>query len=94
MLAGFRAIDPREAVLMAGDPLLPAGSRQPFTPAVWSSNDPDRSCLNVTTEAPGLLVVADTWMPGWEAQDNGRPVRLHRGNHAQARDSARTGRAA
>lgn len=83
MLAGFRAINPREAVLMAGDPLPPAGSRQPFTPAVWSSNDPDRVVLNVTTEAKGLLVVADTWMPGWEAQDNGRPVRLHRGNHAQ-----------
>ncbi|SIO60878.1 hypothetical protein SAMN05444166_6559 [Singulisphaera sp. GP187] len=81
-LAGFRAVDPREAVLMSADP-LPTGPRQPFTPAVWGSTDPDRVVIQVTTEAPGLLVVADTWMPGWDAQDNGRPTRILRGNHAQ-----------
>ncbi|AGA26978.1 glycosyltransferase family protein [Singulisphaera acidiphila] len=82
-LAGFRAVDPHEAVLMSADPLLPTGPRQLFIPAVWGSTDPDRVVIHVTTEAPGLLVVADTWMPGWNAQDNGRPVRLLRGNHAQ-----------
>ncbi|WP_406695719.1 hypothetical protein V5E97_32430 [Singulisphaera sp. Ch08] len=81
-LAGFRAVDPREAVLLPSDP-LPAGPRQPFTPAVWGSADPDRVVIHAKTEAPGLLVVADTWMPGWHAQDNGRSVVLLRGNHAQ-----------
>ena len=67
---------------MPSDP-LPSGPRQPYTPADWDSADPDRVVITVTTEAPGLLVVADTWMPGWDAQDNGRPARLLRGNHAQ-----------
>jgi hypothetical protein len=83
VVARFREVDPRAAVLMPSDPLRAGGPRQPFTPAVWTPGDPDRVVVTATTEAPGLLVVADTWMPGWYAQDNGRPVRLFRGNHAQ-----------
>jgi hypothetical protein len=85
LLSLFRRDDPRAAVLMARDPLGDDGSgpRQPFTPAAWQSSGPDRLVLRVTTEAPGLLVVADTWMPGWTAVDNGRPAPILRGNHAQ-----------
>src|SRR5262249_7475271 len=63
----FVRIDPRQAVLMEFDPLrdVDLNSRQPFTPAGWASNDPDQPAFFVTTAAPGLLVVADTWMPGW-----------------------------
>jgi hypothetical protein len=85
VLAEFRQLDPRQAVLMPRDPLGDAapGPRQPFTPAVWRSSDPDRPVIEVTTEAPGLLVVADTWMPGWTAVVDGHPAALLRGNHAQ-----------
>jgi hypothetical protein len=84
-LARFREIDPRQGVLLSTDPLgaTPTERRQPYTPASVTTTDPDRVVITVTTKAPGLLVVADTWMPGWSAQDNGRPVRLLRGNHAQ-----------
>src|SRR5208282_4789868 len=47
------------------------------------SHDPDRPMLEVFTEAPGLLVMADTWLPGWSAQVDGRPAPIFRGNHAQ-----------
>jgi hypothetical protein len=70
---------------MPHDPLgaVAPGPRQPFTPAAWRSSDPDRPVIEVTTEAPGLLVVADTWMPGWTADVDGRPAAILRGNHAQ-----------
>jgi hypothetical protein len=84
-LARFREVDPRETVLMNLDPLraIPADPRQPFTVAEWSSVDPDHAVLNVTCEAPGLLVITDTWMPGWTARVDGEPTPIFEGNLAQ-----------
>jgi hypothetical protein len=79
----FPRVSPREAVLMATDPLGAGGPRQPFTPAAYESTDPDRVEVRVATAAPGLLVVADTWMPGWTAVVDGRPAPVLRGNRAQ-----------
>ena len=85
ILSRFRSSDPRSAVLMSHDPLagLPADRRQRFTPVSWLSHDPDQPMLQVFTEAPGLMVMADTWHPGWSALVDGRPVPIYRGNHAQ-----------
>jgi len=85
ILSLFRELDPRQSVIMDHDPLaaLGTGTRQPFTPAQWASLDPDRPILRVATQAPGLLVVADTWMPGWTARVDGRIVPILRGNVAQ-----------
>jgi len=84
-LSYFRETDPRASVLMNDDPLgqIAPGARQPFKAAGWTSIDPDHPVLVVTTEAPGLLVVADSWMPGWTARVDGVPVPILRGNHAQ-----------
>jgi hypothetical protein len=84
-VALFREVDPRETVLMNLDPLraIPADPRQPFTAAEWSSVDPDHPVLNVTCEAPGLLVIADTWMPGWTARVDGEPTPIFEGNLSQ-----------
>jgi hypothetical protein len=81
----FTASDPRQAVLMAADPLatVPSGLRQAFTPARWVGRDPDRPVLEVTTSAPGMLVIADTWMPGWTARVDGHPAPVLLGNHCQ-----------
>lgn len=81
--AAFGRSDPRRSVLMPDDPLGPDGPRQPFTPAEWTSDDPDRVVVKVRTQAPGLLVVADTWLPGWTASVDGRASTILRGNHAQ-----------
>jgi hypothetical protein len=85
VLAQFRGSDPRRVVLMPHDPLGTdrTGPRQPFTPARWRCLASDRLELAVTTAAPGLLVIADTWMPGWTAVVDGRPAPILRGNHAQ-----------
>src|SRR5262249_54672402 len=79
----FRNADPHESVLMPADPLDPRGPRQAFTPAEWCVNEADRLVLRVETRAPGLLVVADTWMPGWTATVDGQKAPVLRGNHAQ-----------
>jgi hypothetical protein len=81
----FRTHDPRTSVVMSDDPLrgLPPGPRQPFTPAGWTSTDPDHPTLEVNTEAPGLLVVTDSWLPGWTARVDGVLTPVYRGNHAQ-----------
>jgi hypothetical protein len=49
----------------------------------WLSDDPDRVALRVDAMAPGYLVVANTWMPGWSAKIGDSPAAVHRGNHAQ-----------
>ena len=84
-LARFREVDPRKSVLMNFDPLraVPGDRRQRFTAAEWSSVDPDHPVLNVTIEAPGLLVITDTWMPGWTARVDGEPTPIFLGNLAQ-----------
>jgi hypothetical protein len=84
-LARFREVDPRQTVFMNLDPLreLPGGLRQPFTAAEWASVEPDHPVLEVTIEAPGLLVISDTWMPGWTARVDGATTPIYQGNLAQ-----------
>ncbi|HEU5116034.1 MAG TPA: hypothetical protein VFT74_05090, partial [Isosphaeraceae bacterium] len=54
-----------EAVLMASDPLKGTpGPRQSYRQAQYRSDHPDRVEVSVKTEAPGYLVIGDTWMPG------------------------------
>jgi hypothetical protein len=72
-------IDAREAVVMPSDP-LPRGPRQPFKPATWLPGAPDQVSIRVTTEAPGLLVVGNAWMPGWRAWVDGREEPVSRGD--------------
>ena len=41
------------------------------------------SRVEVRAEGPGLLVVAQSWDPGWSASVDGRPAAVLRVNHAQ-----------
>ena len=82
-LSQGRFTDPRQAVMMTADPLDGRGPRQPFTPARFVEKSPDDLEIRVETQAPGLLVIADTWMPGWTARVDDRPADILRGNHAQ-----------
>jgi hypothetical protein len=78
-------VDPRESVFMNVDPLNQIGDvpRQPFTAAKWTSLDPDNPVLTLSTEAPALLVITDTYMPGWTAQVDREPAPIFVGNLAQ-----------
>jgi hypothetical protein len=85
VIAQFRELDPRDCVVASRDPLagLPENPRQPFTPVEWLSTDPDCLRFGVTTQAPGLLVVTDTGMPGWSAWVDGARTPILVGNLAQ-----------
>jgi hypothetical protein len=82
-LADLLRLDPRSAVLMDFDTLPESPTRQPYTPVVLLADAPDRLRMEVAHDAPGLLVVSITWMPGWSATVNGRPVPVSPGNVAQ-----------
>lgn len=42
---------------------------------------PEEVALQVRTEQPGLLVLADTWYPGWNATVDGQPAPIVRANY-------------
>jgi hypothetical protein len=44
-------------------------------------DDGDELRLEATLEAPGWLVLADAWAPGWQVRVDGRAGTLHRANH-------------
>jgi hypothetical protein len=85
VLPSLAGLNPRDSVVMKADPLahLSKVPRQPFTPANWTSADPDRLEFVVDTRAPGLMVIADSWMPGWTATVDSHRAPVLRGNYAQ-----------
>lgn len=44
-------------------------------------HDPGRVEVSVKTDRPALLVLTDTWYPGWRATVNGAPARIYRADY-------------
>jgi hypothetical protein len=69
--------DPRSAVLLAGGP-------SPGLAACPASNDdvqlpyhaPNHLRITVTMQCRGMVIVTDTWFPGWRAWVDGKPVSI------------------
>lgn len=76
-----QAFDPT-AVAIVDKRALPAvtsfGSGQ--RTAVIRRVDDDEVVVDVSTERGGILVLSDTWYPGWRAYVDGSPVALYRTN--------------
>jgi hypothetical protein len=74
--------DPRRAVVLTGGgrvlagPDLDAGA----TPIRWWQDAPEAVEVEATLAAPGYLVLADNYAPGWEATVDGQPAALLRAN--------------
>jgi hypothetical protein len=60
-------------------PASAAGARG--TAAAFVEDDERAVELDVTLEAPGLVVLADAWFPGWTATVDGRAATIVRTNH-------------
>ncbi len=75
----------RERVVLEEPPENWRGSPEPpRTPASASIvvYEPNRVAIEVTTAADGLLVLTDTYVPGWKARLDGQAARIYVADHA------------
>jgi hypothetical protein len=73
-------VDPRREALALGPlPALPEASRSSHAELARAVGNR----LDVRAEGPGLLVVAESWDPGWSAEVDGAKAALLRVNQAQ-----------
>jgi hypothetical protein len=76
------AFDPAAEVLIETPPPYSPTSYSP-TPYSLSLHDtPNGITIRAALDAPGYLVLADTWYPGWQAAVDGEPTDLLRANYA------------
>ncbi len=90
--ARLRTFDPgRMALVERSAAQLSSGMDANQTPAQTPAHTPARvtarsqggarMTLAVKTQRPGLLVIAESWYPGWKARVNGRKATVYRVNH-------------
>ncbi|MEA2573395.1 MAG: hypothetical protein QOH93_693 [Chloroflexia bacterium] len=77
-------LDPdRTVVLDAGEEAAtPANLDRTSAPVTWLVDDPERTEVEATLPKPGWLVLSDNYAPGWEAEIDGSPTPILRGNVA------------
>lgn len=81
-----QSFDPTKEVVLIGEstnppPLAsPTAQNQDAHAVRMIHHTPGRIEIDVTTEAPGYLVLTDAWYPGWTATVDGEPTAVHRAN--------------
>ena len=72
--------DPASQAVVEGDLAPLEGAGGSGGSVELTSEGANRLSLSVTSEGPGLLVLFDTWAPGWTARVDGQRTTLHRAN--------------
>ena len=82
VLDQLRVIDPARTALLS-DP-LPITLDDPDTsgPADAFYHNPQSIEITVNRQSPGLLVISQSWTPGWQARLDGSSVPVYRVDHA------------
>jgi hypothetical protein len=73
--------DARHEVVLFEEPAVRLGGDHSASRAVVTGMGSNHVEVQVKAAAPGLLVLSDTWYPGWEASVNGAPTPVLRANH-------------
>lgn len=74
--------DPEREVVLSEAPTVPLGDGSPVAGEVnWLERSPNRLRLEVTSDRPALLVVADNWFPAWRATVDGAEAPVLRAYH-------------
>jgi hypothetical protein len=68
-------VDPRQTALLEEEPPpLKAPADAAREAVSYVAYEPDRSVIEVTADAPALLMLSEIWDPGWQATVNGAPA--------------------
>jgi len=81
------AFDPSAEVLLEADPLsrnspFVHSYIRTFAHSLTLQDTPNRVTIRAALDAPGYLVLADTYYPGWQATVDGEPADILRANYA------------
>lgn len=76
-----RDFDPASEVVLEEPPPIALDGVPVEGGVLWTERGPDRIALTVESDRPALLVVADNWYPGWQAEVDGEPVDVLRAYH-------------
>lgn len=75
------SFDPQAEVVLNEAPPGELGGGEPQGEVSWKERGPNRLVLEVRSDRPALLVVADNWYPAWKAKVGGEPAPVLRANH-------------
>jgi hypothetical protein len=82
VLESLDTIDPSRTALLAEPASLPVGEPVAPVPAEVVSQTANEFGVRVVIPRSGLLVISNTWMPGWRAWVDGLPAPVHRVDYA------------
>jgi hypothetical protein len=75
--------NPRQTVILEENPGLPASSDSiSSSDAKISSYSPNKVVVNVSSKNPGLLLLSDTYYPGWKAFINGGETKIFEADYS------------
>jgi hypothetical protein len=70
--------DPRRTAVVSSSVGLPVGSAAPSGRARVVRDEPERVAIHTRADRASLLVLADSWFPGWQAKVDGHDAPIHR----------------
>lgn len=76
------AFEPAWQVVLSSPPPEPLGGGPVQGGVRWVERGVNRLRLQVQTDRPALLVLAENWFPAWHARVDGEPTPVLRANHA------------